>query len=693
MNAILTIARSYFFPRRLAAIAPLALGCALWSWGPFVQGASPPTGTAPVNPPAGGFAIDGNLLANTPTNGIGDWVTNSASGGFVLRANGAVVDTNNTFHIVDLYDNGGDNIFSGGLKVNNNPNDWTWTTSKPPAKNDINHGLLHITYDTNGHIWAVVAGDRFSESGDAYIDFEFLQNTLTVNTNGGFTSAGLQCGRTANDFLLTVAFTGGGSTAEFFVQRWQATNSQLCGFDYMDAVLPTNKVFAAANASSVSVPYGAFGGTNYAANLFAEAAFDLTALVSEFDPCLSIGVKTILIKTKTSQSASAAIKDFVTPVQVSLRLGPVSDAGSDQSKCMEGATTSFTMNGFVQSGSTPLTSTNWSVVAGPASISSSNSLSTTVLVTGTTASATLRLTVTDSVGCTKTDDVILTVNPLPACTITGPSPVCPAASQSYVGPAGMASYSWSISGDGSISGASDSASVSVVAGSACDSSFTLTLTIVDSNGCSRTCNQSFAVIDTTAPSILCPAPVTVQCASSVPAPDVASVTASDTCSMVTVTHVNDTLSASNCINQFSLVRTYRATDACGNTNDCSQSITVNDSTSPVIGAAGANGTIECPGVPVFTPPTATDNCAPVPMIVEVSDVTTPGCGGAYVRTKIWKAVDACGNMSGTVSQTISVTDNTAPVISTLPGPRALNVRSPLPSPRRRRPTRATRPRA
>src|SRR5205807_8441946 len=61
-----------------------------------------------------------------------------------------------------------------------------------------------------------------------------------------------------------------------------------------------------------------------------------------------------------------------------------------------------------------------------------------------------------------------------------------------------------------------------------------------------------------------------------------------------------------------------------------------------------NATIDCPAQPVFTAPTATDNCAPAPTVVEVSDVTTPGtCTGTYSRTKTWKAVDVCGNESGT----------------------------------------------
>jgi hypothetical protein len=40
----------------------------------------------------------------------------------------------------------------------------------------------------------------------------------------------------------------------------------------------------------------------------------------------------------------------------------------------------------------------------------------------------------------------------------------------------------------------------------------------------------------------------------------------------------------------------------------SQTITQVDSQAPIIGAAGANATIECTATPIFTAPTATDAC-------------------------------------------------------------------------------------
>jgi hypothetical protein len=93
----------------------------------------------------------------------------------------------------------------------------------------------------------------------------------------------------------------------------------------------------------------------------------------------------------------------------------------------------------------------------------------------------------------------------------------------------------------------------------------------------------------------------------------------------------------------------------------SQAITVQDVTAPSISAAGPDMTIDCPGVPSFTEPRATDECSSA-SIVLVSDITE-GDACSYTQTKTWKAVDICGNESGTVSQAITVHDITAPSIS------------------------------
>ena len=78
------------------------------------------------------------------------------------------------------------------------------------------------------------------------------------------------------------------------------------------------------------------------------------------------------------------------------------------------------------------------------------------------------------------------------CSITGPDAVCENTNgHVYSGPAGMSTYSWSISGNGTINGAANAQNVTVDAGTT--GSYTLTLTIVDGNGCTSTCMETVTV--------------------------------------------------------------------------------------------------------------------------------------------------------------------------------------------------------
>src|SRR5439155_17020391 len=139
---------------------------------------------------------------------------------------------------------------------------------------------------------------------------------------------------------------------------------------------------------------------------------------------------------------------------------------------------------------------------------------------------------------------------------------------------------------------------------------------------SQTCTQTITVKDTTAPAISCPAAVTVACASAVPAPDTASVTASDNCGGAPViSFVGDSMSASNCLNQFTLTRTYRATDACGNSQTCTQTIAVTDTLPSALCLPDALP-ISCASAvpaPDTASVTASDNCGGTPVVTFVGD--------------------------------------------------------------------------
>ena len=627
-------------------------------WGLSGHASPPPAGVAPLIVPSGGFSIDGDVMANAPVANVGDWLTSTnGTGGGVLNAAGVPLNPTTTFHFIDAYSTTSDLIFAGGLKWTDDPNLWRWVTGKASSKTDINNALLHVATDAGGHSWVVVAADRASTSGESYIDFEFLQNSLVRNNNGAFVSAGSNGGRTTNDLLLSLAFTSGGSVADFLAFRWLPDGSG--GFAYVDvtASLPSGGVFVALNSNTIAVPYGAFGQTSYAPLAFAEAALDMTALIGNFDPCVSVGFKTIMVKTKSSSSSSASISDFIDPIQYSLQIGPSASAGPDQTRCTEGDSTAFPLQGQATAGLQPITSTAWSVVSGTATIDSPASLATTAHVFSGT--ATLRLTVVEANGCTETDDVLLNVAPLPACSITGPSLVCPRGSTQFSGPAGMSAYSWAITGSGAFSGATNAQNVTVASGSVCGTNFTLSLSVT-SNGCHSACSADVLVNDTNAPTITRPADITIECPSSPSTNLTGSATAQDGCGFVTVSY-SDSVS-NNCGGAKLIARTWTATDQCGNQASAVQTITVRDVTPPTI-TCPANITLECPAAPatnITGVATAQDTCGAV--AVTYSDSVSNTCGGSQVISRTWTATDDCGNARSCV-QKITLRDTTPPLIT------------------------------
>ncbi len=108
---------------------------------------------------------------------------------------------------------------------------------------------------------------------------------------------------------------------------------------------------------------------------------------------------------------------------------------------------------------------------------------------------------------------------------------------------------------------------------------------------------------------------------------------------------------------------WNAKDSCGNqTGLYYQLIGVLDATNPVITDAGPDMEITCPAEPVFTAPTATDNCDPNPVVSVLSTVRSAVSqnSGIYYVTRKWIATDASGNTSAERKQTITVkpTENT-----------------------------------
>ena len=196
----------------------------------------------------------------------------------------------------------------------------------------------------------------------------------------------------------------------------------------------------------------------------------------------------------------------------------------------------------------------------------------------------------------------------------------------------------------------------------CDGSYTVTrtFTATDDAGNSSSATQTITVEDTTAPEFTSvPADYTVECSDEMPMDDA---TASDNCSDVSITVSSDTI-AGNAAGNYTIVRTFTATDACGNSTSASQTITVEDTTAPEL-SIPADYTAECSDELILDDATATDNCGEV--TIEVSSETTAGdCDGSYTVTRTFTATDDAGN-SSSATQTITVEDTTAPEFTSVP---------------------------
>ncbi|MCC6462357.1 MAG: SprB repeat-containing protein, partial [Saprospiraceae bacterium] len=212
-------------------------------------------------------------------------------------------------------------------------------------------------------------------------------------------------------------------------------------------------------------------------------------------------------------------------------------------------------------------------------------------------------------------------------------------------------------------------------GSCTDFSYTITRTwtAIDQCGNTSTAAQTLTVTDTQQPAFaILPANLTIQCGE--PVPTVPANAVSDNCDPAPVLSFNETSTQTNngsCSDlNYTVTRTWIATDRCGNSNTVTQVIAVQDLQAPVFGNIPGNTTVECGEVPAPPTPQVTDNCddAPALTFTDLSNQTFNGlCTDQnYTITRTWTATDKCGNAT-TATQLIEVKDTEPPVLSGVPG--------------------------
>ncbi|MFD2526618.1 beta strand repeat-containing protein, partial [Flavihumibacter stibioxidans] len=185
---------------------------------------------------------------------------------------------------------------------------------------------------------------------------------------------------------------------------------------------------------------------------------------------------------------------------------------------------------------------------------------------------------------------------------------------------------------------------------------TITFSATDVCGNIGTATADIIVIDQTPPNISCPPALNVSCPSDVPAPAVnyaqfiaAGGTASDLCdAQPVITWIEDIISNQdpNCVNSYTITRRYRASDACGNSITCDQTITVNNTAPPQV-PANAGSTVQCPADAVQPTPAFTvyDACG-TPITPTVISSEDPECEGT--KTYTFTYTDCAGLFSNWV---------------------------------------------
>ena len=270
----------------------------------------------------------------------------------------------------------------------------------------------------------------------------------------------------------------------------------------------------------------------------------------------------------------------------------------------------------------------------------------------------------DATGNSATCSFAVTVNDTQAPTITCPAPVTlPAAPGLCTAVATFANAT-----------ATDNCTASptiINLGLASGSPFPLGTTNVtfratDASGNSATCSFAVTVNDTQAPTITCPAPVTLPAAPGLctAVATFANATATDNCTNPPAI-INLGLASGSPFPLGTTNVTFRATDASGNSATCSFAVTVNDTQLPLITCPAAlnlpAATGLCTAVVTFANATATDNCTASPVVVNLG---LPSGSSFPVGTTnvIFRATDASGN-SATCSFTVTVNDGQPPVVA------------------------------
>ena len=205
---------------------------------------------------------------------------------------------------------------------------WHWDSGNVPAKDDLVNSYAYAVIDDNDDLIIYSGLERLDESGDSHIDFEFLQNSVSIVDDALSNDAAIPCNdpgpdatpcafsgiREVGDVIVSMDYVQGGGIGEVTVREWNGSQYVLEGVAGGEGCNGDDTICAFNNGTSID------GGpwpnldktgatiTSLLPNAFTELGVNVTDLLG-FTPCIS----TVMGKTRSSSSFTAELKDFTVP--------------------------------------------------------------------------------------------------------------------------------------------------------------------------------------------------------------------------------------------------------------------------------------------------------------------------------------------------------------------------------------------
>ncbi len=211
-----------------------------------------------------------------------------------------------------------DSFTGGGSKDPLDISQWKWSGTPTPNKDTLNSGYAAAYTAPNSSFHLMFGADRVSPNGDANIGIWFFQNTIKLNPDGSFSGV-----HKNGDIFVISSFTGGGGTSNIQILQWNSSCKSGVTKPVAGQCADSNLLLLAIQASTVACTNSPYCATTnalttnslwqgpIASPLFFQGGINLSYAVNGFDggalPCFS----SFLEETRSSQSTSAVLKDFL----------------------------------------------------------------------------------------------------------------------------------------------------------------------------------------------------------------------------------------------------------------------------------------------------------------------------------------------------------------------------------------------